>query len=332
VLPGTVVLVLMIVMSGCATVPPLEVEDLSGYLPDRDGPYLGFSVPQNRSLVETALETPDARRSRSLSRSDLTRVLDRTNFVLVSLGPGPGGGGSPGNIYAVVEGRFPPAILDMTLRFSRQWVIRRYTRGKTEYTYYQDRYSPVQVASAGPRAVLVSYGAIEKLLPYTGRGSGSWSEPGDADRPAVGFPADLNRDFRAHGGTLYLSSPPADFFDGVGPVRVDIREMRFYLDPDPSHDYGKRPDNGKNGASSAGAGWVLGGLVRLASETEARAFAVVMRLSLGSLLSRRGVPMMQIVRELDVRRDGASVLFSGVQLDRDSVLDLVASFRVPDTR
>lgn len=102
-IPGALILLSLLLLGSCATVPEREPGELFGYLPRDHNAYISIAPNQESFLSETLL------RAFGLSQSDAERISGRTERALIGFGP-------DGRFNIVAEGRYPDGAIARSLR------------------------------------------------------------------------------------------------------------------------------------------------------------------------------------------------------------------------
>lgn len=288
---------LVLVATGCRTVPDVVERDLVAYLPADQASYLFINdAATGEALLEALL--PEG-----ISAQQLSRVIDRTEMVVATVGRLP-----DSELNLVAAGRYPRRIIERNLRRDDAWVEVDLERGRAARSYFSDPLSGQSLAVLRSGLVLVTSGDMQdRLLQAEAVEQGVAREFGaslEARLTAIEDQADY------HQLTIYFPQPGREALSRLGaPVRVPIDWITLSVD---------------RAADDADAEQImLAGVTRLESEQDARAFHVLFRLLFLAVIRDARLDMQRFSAQLESERDGDVVRFSGITMHRDEMRVLV---------
>jgi len=252
-------------------------------------------------------------------------------------------------LYAVATGSYPSRRLRAGLWLSRAWRRSTTERNGRSYVYYEERDGAGQLSVLSSRHVLFSNGAITTLLGTAGAGelgvavtrgleSGVAESESAGEVPAGAGPQRASAETEGSEMTVAAGTAVEDYEAAVLPDSENGRRM---LDRDAELSVAiPRPTERilaglpqearalqvqaiavsvTSGSGAEAGSYELAGRVGLEDERTARLLNALLRFVLPVLIGER-------TPELEIDRDETTIVFSGVRLSGEQVMDLFDRF------
>ncbi len=277
--------VVLVLFSGCRTVPQYTVRDYPSLVSERGALFVSFNIQADMALADAYLERQD-------SGKDLVNLVKRTDRVSFSFK-----NDSLKTYAAVAEGHYPPVLTTLFLGTSTSWITH-----KDVYTWWEEKGGDLKLALPIGSVAIFSTGSITPLLKKFKIGERGF------------LPEYVKKEMEESAVTLYTDSPSPALFSAFGVKRAAdaVVELNLYVI--------REKDEGKD---SLPASYRLKGYIALKNPEAAKLFTTGLKLGLLTMAVREGdTAVKKLIREHPFTVEDARIIFNNVHLSLPEIMSL----------
>jgi hypothetical protein len=272
--------------TGCATAPAAKKPGAAyiGMMPEQSDMFCKLRITENRKLarelyevINDAGELPQQFWDRT---DDVYMGITRTSAVMPRF-----------SVAAV--GNYPPALIKSNLNQTEEWELH-----KSEYSYFQHRRDPIQIAVVDTMLICLSNGHIQPMLERY-------------DRRAVHpLPEEVRREFDISDVVVYIPNPGSGEGEAILPTEgreIPIQSLWITL-------------------VGLGEEYEASVVFEVEDEKKGRQVAMLSRLLLVAWLRKTDIgDISSLKEEVTVESFGKRVRIQGLRLDREEILKTIES-------